>query len=279
MRINETYLRSLSRNEAKVVLDLEWRGQKTVTLADLRKALKASETYARFMAHRLVKKGWFERLRPGIYQLVPADRGLEGVGDSNPFVAAALEIGPHFYSYGTACTHHGLTEQVFSDVYVAWRGRPKTLNVRAKRYVLIHLPEGRFFGFEEVKVLGATAAMATPERAVLDALDRPRYAGGIGEVSRIVRKAARRIAWDRLLEYLKRWNESAVAQRLGYLLDLHGVVLPGNVKKPFRALVRPGAKVYLGSRSKWGIAGHLDPDWNIIENVPRDVLLERGSKM
>jgi predicted transcriptional regulator of viral defense system len=279
MSINETDPRSLSRNEAKVVLDLEWHGEKTVTLADLRKALKASETYARFMAHRLVKKGWLERLRPGIYQLVPADRGLEGVGDSNPFVAAALKIGPHFYSYGTSCTHHGLTEQVFSDVYVAYRGRPKTLNVRSKRYVLIHLPEGRFFGFEEIKVLGATAAMATPERAVLDALDRPRYAGGIGEVSRIVRKAARRIAWDRLLECLKRWNESAVAQRLGYLLDLHGVVLPGSVKKPLRALVRPGAKVYLGSRSKWGIAGHLDPAWNIIENVPRDVLLERGSKM
>jgi predicted transcriptional regulator of viral defense system len=278
MSISETRLRTLSRNEAKVVLDLEWRGEKTVTLAELRKALKASETYARFMAHRLVKKGWFERLRPGIYQLVPAERGLEGVGDSNPLVAAALEIGPHFYSYGTACTHHGLTEQVFSDITVAYHGRPKTLDVRSKRVVLIHVPEERFFGFEEVKVLGAMAAMATPERAVLDALDRPRYAGGIGEVSRIVRKAARRISWDRLLEYLKRWDESAVVQRLGYLFDLHGIVLPGKMKKPFRGRLRPGAKVYLGSRSRWGITGQLDPTWNIIANVPKDVLLERGSK-
>jgi predicted transcriptional regulator of viral defense system len=274
----ETNLRTLSRNEARLVLGLEWRGEKTLTLEELRKSLKASTGYARFIAHRLVKKGWLERLRPGLYRLIPADRGPEGVGDSNPLVAAELKIGPHFYTYGTACTHHGLTEQVFSDVYVAYRGRPKILNVRSKRYILTHLAEGRFFGFEEVKVLGATAAMATPERAMLDALDRPRYAGGIGEVSGIVRKAARRMSWDRLLDYLKRWDESAVVQRLGHLLDLHGVVVPGRVKKALRALVSPGAKTYLGSRSKWGIRGQLNTNWNVIVNVPKDVLLERGSK-
>ena len=228
-------------------------------------------------SHRLVKKGWLERLRRGVYQLIPADRGPEGIGDTNPYVAEALHIGPHFYSYGTACTHHGLTEQVFSDVYVAYRGRTRTQKVREKRYVLIHLPRERFFGFEEVKVLGAAVAMATPERAMLDALDRPRYAGGIGEVSRIVWKAARRVDWNRLLGYLKRWEESAIVQRLGHLLDLHGVAIPTRQKKRFRELVRPDAKVHLGSRSKWGISGHLDPTWNIIGNVPRDVLVERGS--
>ena len=34
--------RSLSKTEAKVILDLEWRGQKAVTLAELCKALGAS---------------------------------------------------------------------------------------------------------------------------------------------------------------------------------------------------------------------------------------------
>ena len=169
-----------------------------------------------------------------------------------------------------------MTEQVFSDVYVAYAGRTRTQKVREMRYVLVHLPKKSFFGFEEVKVLGAAVAMATPERAMLDALDRPRYAGGIGEVSRIVRKAARRGDWDRLLGYLKRWEESAIVQRLGHLLDLHGVAIPTRQKRRFRELVRPDAKVHLGSRSRWGTSGHLDPAWNIITNVPKDVLVERG---
>ena len=54
---SETVERTLSQNEAKVVLDLEWRGQRTVTLADVRAALDATDEYARYVAHRLVKKG------------------------------------------------------------------------------------------------------------------------------------------------------------------------------------------------------------------------------
>ena len=91
--------RTLSQNEAKVVLDLEWRNQTTVTLADLREALGTSESYARLFAHRLVKKGWFERLRPGLFQLVPADRGREGVADTNPLAAGAVLVSPYFYSF------------------------------------------------------------------------------------------------------------------------------------------------------------------------------------
>jgi predicted transcriptional regulator of viral defense system len=103
--------RSLSKNEAKVVLDLEWRGQTTVTLGELRQALGASESYARFLAHKLVQKGWLERLRPGLYRLVPATRGREGVADANPLAAGGVLIAPYFFSFGTACTFHGLTEQ------------------------------------------------------------------------------------------------------------------------------------------------------------------------
>ena len=58
--------RTLSQNESKVILDLEWRGQKTVTLAEIRASLACSEGYSRFMVHQLVKKGWLERIRPGL---------------------------------------------------------------------------------------------------------------------------------------------------------------------------------------------------------------------
>ncbi|MCK4415493.1 MAG: type IV toxin-antitoxin system AbiEi family antitoxin domain-containing protein, partial [Candidatus Eisenbacteria sp.] len=108
-------VRTLSKNEARIILDLEWRGQRTVTLEDIRRMLRATETNARYVAHRLVRKGWLERLRPGLYQLVPADRGQEGVADSNPLTAGAVLVKPYFFSFGTACTYYGLTEQVFAD--------------------------------------------------------------------------------------------------------------------------------------------------------------------
>jgi predicted transcriptional regulator of viral defense system len=272
--------RTLSRTEAKVVLDLEWRNQKTITLAALREALGASESYARKFAHRLVQKGWFERLRPGLFQLVPAGRGREGVADTNPLAAGAALVSPYFYSFGTACTHHGFTEQVFSEVYLACKERRRTETIRDKRYVFVYVSEQRFFGFEEIGVLGHAVQMATTERALLDAIDRPRFAGGIGEVSRIVTRAASNVSWDALLDLSRRWGSSALVQRLGYFFDLHTVDVPDQVRVSLLKLVRPQSKIQLGSRRKWGTSGKLVRPWNVLENVPRHVLVskEQGAR-
>src|SRR6266545_1152356 len=217
--------RTLSKNESQVVLDLEWRGQRTVTLADIRAALGSSEAYTRFLAHRLVRKGWLERLRPGLFRLIPAERGREGIADTNPLAAGAVLVHPYFFSFGTACTHHGFTEQVFAEVYVACQQYRRPETIRGKRYVFVEMGADRFFGFAEEKVLGETVQMATCERALLDSLDRPQHAGGLGEVSRMVSRAWGKLSWDALLAMLRRWNESALVQRLGYLLDLQRVAV------------------------------------------------------
>jgi predicted transcriptional regulator of viral defense system len=174
--------RSLSKNEARVVLDLEWRDQRTVKIADLNRILGHSTSYARFLAHELVRKGWLERLRPGLFRLIPANRGREGVADTNPLAAGAALVHPSFFSFGTACSFHGLTEQVFSEVYIACQKRLRPRTVRNTRYVFIDVRQDRFFGFTDADVLGEVVQMATRERALLDAIDRPRFAGGLGEV-------------------------------------------------------------------------------------------------
>ncbi len=265
--------RTLSGNEAKVILELEWRGQKTVTLTDLRKSLGASDGYARYLAHRLVKKGWLERLRPGLFQLIPAERGREGVADTNPLAAGAALITPYFFSFGTACTHHRLTEQVFAEVYLAGRQRRRPRMIRGKRYVFVYVSERRFFGFKEVAVLGIPVQMAVVERALLDAIDRPRYAGGIAEVSHIAANAVLRISWDLLLELANRWGSSALVQRLGYLIDLHQAEMPTDARRDLLKLLRPQSKIQFGPRRRWGTAGKLIRPWNVVENVPRDLLI------
>jgi hypothetical protein len=46
--------------------------------------------------------------------------------------------------------------------------------------------------------------MATNERALLDAVDRPHLAGGLAEVSRIVAKAPTQIWWPTLVKFAGR---------------------------------------------------------------------------
>ena len=233
------------------MLDFEWREQKTVTLADLRDALGVTEEYARYVAHRLVRKGWLERLRPGLFQFIPADRGREAIVDTNPLLAGAALLRPYFFSFGTACTHHGLTEQVFAEVYIACRQRRRQEVIRGTRYLFPYMSEHRFFGFKEALVLGATVQMATPERALLDALDRPRYAGGLAEgrddgwvLTKSFRQTGSRI-----------WLNGGANLRLPNVSAISPTCMASSFSPLWRAvlerLARPGGKVLLGPRGRW----------------------------
>lgn len=150
--------------------------------------------------------------------------------------------------------------------------------MRGTRYVFVSVRGDRFFGYSDVEVLGATVRIATAERALIDAVDRPRYAGGIGEVSRIVARGSSRVRWDVVLDDARRLGDSALAQRLGYLLDLNNVEVSRDTWAALGSLVRPGSKIHLGSRAKWGLHGRLARRWNVIENVPHDVLRARDDR-
>src|ERR1700722_20357403 len=183
----ETRPRTLSAVESRVMLALEWKGQRMVTADELRKLVGGSAGNARVVAHRLVKKGWLEPAKRGVFLVVPADRGPEGISDTNPLAVGAQLAPDAFYSFGTSCSFHHLTEQAFTTVYLACPKPQPVVTVRDTEYVFVAVPPERFFGFETVDALGAKVKMADIERSLLDAVSRPQFGGGIGEVSRIVR--------------------------------------------------------------------------------------------
>ncbi len=131
---------------------------------------------------------------------------------------------------------------MFAEVYVACRHRRGPETIRGKWYVFVYVPEHRFFGFEETRVLEHLVQMATLERALLDAIDRPRYAGGIGEVSRIAATAATRVSWDSLLHLARRWGSSALVQRWNVVENVPPKVLIPKGEKPRRRVVLQGTQ-------------------------------------
>lgn len=65
----------------------------------------------------------------------------------------------------------------------------------------------------------------------------------------------------------------AAIQQLGCLLDLHRVEIPGHVRAKLVELTRGASKIQFGPRARWGHAGKRIQPWNVVENVPRDVLV------
>jgi len=263
--------RTLSQNESRVVLKLEYEGVKLVTVDDISKILGSSRNYARYVAHRLENKRWLERISRGRYIFIPAERGGNPVPPMNPLLAGSGLVKPYYYSYATATHFYGFTTQIPAVTYIAVLKAKKPLSWRNTVFRFVTLSADKFFGFGQVKAFDAEVIMAEKEKAVVDAVDKVRNAGGIEEVARVLYKASGDISMDKLVDYSLRMRSFSLNQRLGFLLDSFKIKIRREQRK--RLLENIGTSpVYLDPARRWNVHGPFDKEWRIIPNVPEKSL-------
>jgi len=266
--------RSLSPLEARLVLHLEWEKQPVVTVEEAMAILDCSYDHARQVLHRLAQHRWLTSITPGKYELIPAERGEHAFPDTNPLFIGSVLVTPYYFSFATAAFFWGLSTQAAATVYVATTTRKarRVLDVRGKTYRLVVQPAYKFFGAVEVDAYGSRVMMAEPEKAIVDALDRPAYAGDVPEIAAMLWRGQGRLDWERLAGYALRMRSQALVQRLGYLADLLRLPLEAPVRD--RLLAGAGKSTpYLGRPGRWGTGGAYDAAWRIVDNVPRQELM------
>ena len=266
--------RSLSPLESKLILRLEWEKQPVVTIEETMTILDCSNDHARKILHRLAQHRWLARITPGTYELIPAERGIHAFPDTNPLFIGSTLVKPYYFSFATAAFFHGLSTQAAATVYIATTARKgrRLLNVRGKSYRLVVQPDRKFFGAVEVDAYGSRVMMAEPEKTLVDALDRPEYAGDVPEIAAMLWRRQGQFDWNRLADYALRVESQALIQRLGYLIDFLDIPLETTVQD--RLLANIGKSTpYLGRTSQWGTGGNYDATWHIVDNVPRRELL------
>jgi predicted transcriptional regulator of viral defense system len=265
--------RSLSKREGDLVLALEWEKKSLVTIKDIIRRLRCSYAYARYLAHTLHKKGWLEPLGGGHYQLIGIARGPKGVPDMNPYGAVArLFPKPYFLAYYWAGTHHGLLTQVAYVTHVLVLRSKAPMEFKNIRFKFIKVARNRFFGYKEATVMGEKVVIADVERSVLDALDRPELVGGIEAASQAVFHGAKKMDPGKIIDYLRRFNDSALARRFGYLCEALRIALPKELAVYLSSQVKKDP-AYLGSPKRWGKEGARNKRWSLILNVPYEELM------
>jgi len=266
--------RSLSDLEAKLILHLEWEKQPVVTIEQTMAILNCSYDHARQLLHRLARRRWLVPLTPGKYELIPAERGEHAFPDTNPLFIGSALVEPYYFSFATAAFYHGLSTQASATVYIATSVRTgrRLYQVRGKEYRLVFQPPHKFFGTVEIDAYGSRVSMAEPEKTIVDALDRPEYAGDIPEIAGMLQRGRGRLNWEILADYTLRFESQALIQRLGHLLDLLRLPVPAPARDRLSAGVGKSTP-YLGRPGQWGTGGEYDPIWRIVNNVPRQELL------
>jgi len=265
--------RSLSPTEAKVVLSLEADGAVDLTLDDLRRRARVRPGFARKLASGLVRKGWLQRVVRGRYLLNPGAHGPDAVPDTDPLRLGRRMVAPYYFGFATAAELLGLLPQLSRVYYLVTPRRGPARWAHAPTFRRVTVAPSRFFGFRPLRRRGEVLSVSDLERTVLDCLDRPELAGGVGGGVQVLESAGRRLDWDRLDRYLARWGSRSLRLRLGYLAQTQTTT----ARPPSRWLARSRAGpsepyVPLGPPGEFGRRGVHDRRWHVILNVPERLL-------
>lgn len=264
----------LSPSEQTAYFSLLRKGLGIVRTKDLAEVLGKSPAYARNLLVSLSKKSVVYRIGRGKYVVIPADvlylrKGY--VGDPLLLIPQLMQRDQYYIGYRSAAYFHGIIQQIPFDTSVAVLRQRRPLRLGSTRISFVKVNKKKFFGFSEVKYSVAFVNVSDIEKTVLDCVDRYDLCGGISEATRIVSEALKveKINWDKLLNYLRKVNTKALAQRLGFILEKLSKKNKNEFKIPELVLDRiekfVGPYTYLLDAGASG-EGKLSKRWRIIEN-------------
>lgn len=267
--------RTLSSQESKLILSLEWKKQTFITTKEAKELLSVTDDHIGVILHRLVSKGWLSPVVRGVFEFIPAERGEIGFVDTNPYALGSLLVSPYTFAYSTAAYYWGLTTQASISVFLQTNiGKTHTQPVRGKPFRIIKVPDQYFFGIQNVDAYGTIVKITDIEKTVLDCVFHSEISGDIPEIASVIWNGKSQFDWNKFENYASRLNSKSVIQRLGYLLDLLKIETPIMVRKSFLQNIQTN-KCYLGRISKWGKQGKLNTVWNIVVNIKEsDILSE-----
>lgn len=141
---------------------LRQRGLRLFSPLELERVLGVSSIAARFLVHRYAKRGALLKIRNGLYSL--ADQPPSELATANRLYE------PSYLSFEFALSYYHLIPEATYVITSATPRPTRTLLAVGKTFEYHRLKKSVFTGYEPIRIGGETILMATPEKALVDAL-------------------------------------------------------------------------------------------------------------
>jgi predicted transcriptional regulator of viral defense system len=255
----------ISKNEAKVVAELETSQKHTITLFQIAKIIEAPQggQQARSLAANMCRHGWLSPLSlRGAFAFHPAVSGHFPSGASWLELRVALERNPqakaHIGLGSAAWLQHFADRRPLPDT-VVWCSNAVVPEGLAANYRVVRCAPDRYFGAEKNGVM-----VSIPERIALEVALWPKYAGDLRSSEHWLASVFEKVDVDVLAAGAEQLGP-AVTGRLGYLAQQF------NAERVYRELVDlpMASPVWLGDRAaeakkyddQWGCTTLLGWGW------------------
>ena len=193
---------------------------------DVKKIYPNRDSFNSFL-HRSLKNGTIKQIKKGLYALVDRTTGMIY---ASKFQIASQLFSDSYFSYHEALEYYGLATQSFvshftylTHVYVEDVDFEENIYTSKKSTCDLEI-------MDRMKQNGVR--VVSLERAIVDSIDNPSYAGGLEEIEYAL-DACRSLDINKVILMLEHYDKAFLYQKVGYLFEKH---FGNNVPKSFYQL-------------------------------------------
>jgi len=264
-------LKTLGPVSANFILTLYEKNKIIFTPKDVIEITGLRDKHLYRFIQQLIERELILRLKPGKYFVISQEIGKQSKFIGNWFVVAReIANSPKYYiSYYSAMDIHNMLTQPLLKVYITTSKqlRKKIHSIVNVTFEFIYSKPEKIWGIEEVWVTNTEKVRVSDiERTIIDCLDKPKYSGGILEISKGIWIQKGSIDFEKLINYLENFDKFIVAKRLGFILQTYNLLdskLINKFKKFINQkyyLLDPTLPSYPTYKNNWKLIVNISPD-------------------
>jgi predicted transcriptional regulator of viral defense system len=273
MQVNsEIKYAGLSQIERLLIDNMLGRGKEIINSDDVMIEMSFSKQRSNLILSKLSRKGWLQRLKAGIYRIVPmgSDAGKSVTENSWP---VAMELfSPGYIGGWSAAEQLDLTEQIFNTTFVFTATTQRKINHIAAgvHFRTKHIDERNIFGTNKIWNNNKPVVISDIHRTLIDILDDPSVGGGGRAMIDIAKAYSKKkdAKLESLWSYSEKLNHGSVFKRLGFIGE-KVLEMPINMLERIHAKCKTGIILLDPQGPK---LGKVDNRWGIRVNIPEDDL-------
>ena len=207
------------------------------------------KTYAKVSLNRLKNRGIIKQIQRNVYTV-----------QEDPLIIASRIIWPSYISLWAAFRHHNLTEQIPSKISVITARSKSRKNIQMMNTTIIFekIRPSWFFGFSKINIQDFEVFMAEPEKALIDAVLLKK--NSTAEIYFILKENIKDISTKKIVDYILRTENHALAKRFGWMLESLGC-------KYVKRLKKQTYKTMIPLDITRPITGLTDKKWGVVVNI------------
>ena len=254
---------------SNLILTLYEEGTLIFSAKDVKRITGFEGKYLYSFLQQLVKREVILRLKPGKYFVIPQELGKESRFIGNWYIVGReIANSPLYYiSHYSAMDLHNMMTHPLLKIYITSpkQERKKIRTIVNVQFEFIFQKKDKIWGIQDLWVTNTEKVRVSDlEKTILDCLIKPKYAGGILEISKGIWIQKEKISYKKILDYVKKLNVCVVAKRLGYIFEV--LQIGGALRVKLRKFINnkyylldptlPKTSTY---KNSWKLVANIDP--------------------